>query len=261
MKLRVTDPVLIYASFWEKVDTATSPEGCWDWKQSITNDGFGQAFVMGERLKAHRAAMMLELGVNPEDIEGFFITHICGNNRCCRPEHLCLSDPVVHKRSNSHKNIPRRFWSKVDMASTPYGCWEWMAARSKSGYGKFRLPTADMWAHRMAWELTYGPIPGDQIICHKCDNPACCRPDHLFIGTHQDNATDRENKGRGRYLIGEQNGGSKVTEHDVAAIRKYRTIPNELWAIELGVSAKSVKLIRDGKTWKHLTEEDEESLL
>ena len=89
-----------------------------------------------------------------------------------------------------------RFWANVDQSSE---CWEWKAARDPYGYGAARYEAKKIHSHRLAYILTYGPIPKGMQICHRCDNPPCCRPDHLFLGTAADNAADREQKGRGRH--------------------------------------------------------------
>ena len=91
----------------------------------------------------------------------------------------------------------RRFWSKVQPTE---GCWLWTGARSTEGYGYIgvgpRRNHKDVLAHRLMWELTYGPIPNGLWVLHRCDTPSCVRPDHLFLGTHQDNMDDMKRKGR-----------------------------------------------------------------
>lgn len=85
-----------------------------------------------------------------------------------------------------------RFWSQVRKSE---GCWEWMGTRDPSGYGLTYFGAA-LKAYRVAWELTHGPIPAGLHVCHACDNPPCCRPDHLWLGTHRDNMDDMVAKGR-----------------------------------------------------------------
>lgn len=86
-----------------------------------------------------------------------------------------------------------RFWSHVD---TSGDCWLWTAARSERGYGRVKIKGRMHQAHRVAYELTIGSIADSMKICHTCDNPPCCRPDHLFEGTSADNSADMVRKGR-----------------------------------------------------------------
>lgn len=107
--------------------------------------------------------------------------------------------------------LEERFWPKVDRSAGPNGCWPWMASRVK-GYGHFGVGSRTdqtnklVIAHRLAWILTHGPVPDGICVCHTCDNPPCCNPAHLWLGTHADNAADREAKGRGNQARGDANG-------------------------------------------------------
>lgn len=86
-----------------------------------------------------------------------------------------------------------RFWPKVKKSD---GCWEWQATKRR-GYGSFAIKHAVfMMAHRVAYELTHGPIPEGMYLCHHCDNRVCVRPDHMFVGTNSDNQQDAKRKGR-----------------------------------------------------------------
>lgn len=87
-----------------------------------------------------------------------------------------------------------RFWRKVDKSGD---CWEWRGFRGANGYGKAHLTRKpSTYAHRIAWTLTNGPIPKGMHVCHHCDNPPCCNPAHLFLGTAKDNVHDMMVKGR-----------------------------------------------------------------
>lgn len=92
------------------------------------------------------------------------------------------------------KDIHERFWSKVKITE---GCWEWVGSKQIGGYGELRATrTWKVLAHRVSWQLHYGRIPEGFYVCHHCDNRCCVRPDHLFLGTAQDNTDDMIAKGR-----------------------------------------------------------------
>lgn len=94
------------------------------------------------------------------------------------------------------KTPGERFDAKVDK-SGPGGCWVWTGKRSREGYGRFSLDGRLVNAHRWSWERAVGPIPNGLLVCHHCDNPPCVNPEHLFVGTIQDNTRDMLAKGRG----------------------------------------------------------------
>lgn len=147
-----------------------------------------------------------------------------------------------------------RFWSYVDIQG-PDDCWEWQRARTKkNGYGRFKVASYEMLhANRVAWTLEHRCDPGVHIIRHACDNPPCCNPAHLEIGTHADNTADKMARGRWR---GGDHGGSKnprakLTEDDLPAIidRFRRGWTNKAIARELPVDHALVSRIRVGRSW------------
>lgn len=94
-----------------------------------------------------------------------------------------------------------RFWSKVDRGGGPDACWLWTAHKTRGGYGQLRVDGHQATAHRVSWELAHGPIPPGHgyhgtCVLHRCDNPPCCNPSHLFLGTNADNMADMKAKGR-----------------------------------------------------------------
>lgn len=133
----------------------------------------------------------------------------------------------------THRIIPtlsaqlvNKFWSKVKVADHSQ-CWEWQGARNHQGYGNFSINRKPYIAHRIAYKLRYKNDPQQLQVCHKCDNPSCCNPTHLFLGTNLDNVKDRDMKGRqsktSLFKKGEMNPRAKLTSADVAKIRaKYK---------------------------------------
>jgi hypothetical protein len=145
-----------------------------------------------------------------------------------------------------------RFWRHVTKTD---GCWLWTGARRPTGYGAFNGPGGiTVRAHRYAYELAYGAIADDAIVCHTCDNPPCVRPDHLFLGTVQDNVADRQAKGRSPK--GEQHGIARLSAEDVTSIRTLyasgRYLQREL-AEMYATTQGRISIIVRGKQWRHLT--------
>ena len=130
-----------------------------------------------------------------------------------------------------------RFWSKVRKTSF---CWIWTAGKFSQGYGGFKINGKTEKAHRISWTLTYGEIPDGLDVLHDCDNRPCVRPNHLFLGTHQDNMTDMVNKGRSKK--GESNGRAKLTQKEVLQLRAGKEISTQ-------VSPRQLKRILTEEQW------------
>ena len=124
----------------------------------------------------------------------------------------------------------------------------------KHRYGRLRYKGKKILAHRLAFEIENGKIPSGMCVCHKCDNPKCFNPDHLFLGTAKENTSDMIKKGRAFIALGSVHPNSKVTEEDVLAIRAERANGATLTAISVayGITFQHVSNICRGKTWKHV---------
>jgi hypothetical protein len=150
--------------------------------------------------------------------------------------------------------IAERLWSKVNKTET---CWLWTASVSNAGYGQLGDPIrrSMISAHRVAWEVTHGPIPIGQCVLHKCDVKVCVNPDHLFLGTKAENTRDCISKGRFKpNKGGEFNRNSKLTNEQVREIKRHprkRGFRQGL-ADKFGVSIACINGIRVGANWKHI---------
>jgi hypothetical protein len=155
--------------------------------------------------------------------------------------------------SDASIRAQQRFWSKVKIRGW-LDCWTWQAYCNPLGYGRFRdAHLQKVLAHRFAYALVYGPIPDNLFVLHRCDNPSCVNPDHLWLGTIADNNADRNKKGR--QARGSHNGRSKLTRLDVMKILKLHSCGfSDLQIAErYDVHPKAVYQIVHGLTWRHVT--------
>ena len=130
------------------------------------------------------------------------------------------------------------------------GCWEWHAGRNGNGYGAMYIGQKKVFAHRLSYELYIGRIPDNLCVLHKCDNPGCVNPEHLFLGTRKDNMVDKVSKDR--QARGEKAGNVKLNSEKVVKVREmysYGYLQQEI-ADSFGITNQTVSAICAKKTWK-----------
>lgn len=144
-----------------------------------------------------------------------------------------------------------RFWKYVTKTNS---CWIWSGSRFNDGYGSFWTGKKVVRAHRFLMTTIYGKLPSNLLVCHHCDNPPCVRPDHLFLGTHRDNAQDSIQKGRFNRQHGERIGTSKLKNDDVIMIKKMLSEGKSTGYIakKFGVHSSTISMISNGSNWKWL---------
>lgn len=150
-----------------------------------------------------------------------------------------------------------RFWKKVNKGDTD-DCWNWKARKNEGGYGNVFLEGKCRLAHRIAFCISYGAFDNSLKVCHTCDNPSCCNPAHLWLGTDEENVADRDAKGRlvnGRKYKGENHINAKLTDKQASEIRALYAFGEWLHrelAEMYGVSRGTIQRIVTGARWKHL---------
>lgn len=135
------------------------------------------------------------------------------------------------------------------------GCWEWTASLIGRGYGQFKCAEdpKQQYAHRFSYLIHKGPVPVGKCVLHRCDNPRCVNPEHLFLGTHEDNSQDMKSKGR--HLYGEKNDQAILTESDVRSIRMLciaRDLSQSRIGEMFGISQIEVSRIHRRERWSHV---------
>ena len=164
------------------------------------------------------------------------------------------------------KSLIERFWEKVDKRG-PDECWSWVAGIDSRGYGQIHIGglgtvNKKQLAHRLSYEIHNGIIErfsGNQRVCilHKCDNPVCVNPNHLFTGTHQDNSDDKISKGRIDERLGSKNANAKLNDYSVRVIKRllgFKTLSQSTIGEAFGITGGAIGDIHRGKNWSHVGE-------
>lgn len=157
---------------------------------------------------------------------------------------------------NCRRDVLTRFREGI-WVNEQTGCWEWKKACTRAGYGLIGSGRTLIYTHRLSYETHVGPIPEGHHVCHKCDNPKCCNPEHLFTGTDADNLGDMRSKGRGHAFeikVGSEHHSAKLNESQVQKIRALRETgaTHAKIAAAFSVSKSTICAICKGRVWTHV---------
>lgn len=146
-------------------------------------------------------------------------------------------------------NIPLTIQLISGLHIAESGCWEWTGSLDTGGYGRLK----NKGTHRISYESFVGPV-GALHVLHRCDNPPCCNPHHLFLGTQADNMMDKQSKGRNRVAIGEKHAKAKMTDETVRSARRAWAKGQSIKSLarEHGVSSCTISHIVNRKLWRHV---------
>jgi hypothetical protein len=208
--------------------------GCWDYTGSLDCDGY-PSFVnlCGKRVRPTRAVYQYIKGTLLPD---WVVTQTCGNKKCLNPEHLKAGERAkIVPRPPNNTLVTILMQTKIDLKTN---CWEWLGLKSKDGYGKVSQNSRTYSVHRLVYSLINGEIPKEVFVCHRCDNPSCCNPEHLFLGNHQENMDDMYSKGRGAFCRIESKQKQEIIDMLSSGMSR-KTI-----AAKLGVSVTTITRVR-----------------
>jgi hypothetical protein len=227
----------------EGIDRRENNE-CWNWTKR-TNQAGRPIATIEETVNGKRTVTtmyiqhyILEQHLG-RSIETRYIDPVCGNPLCCNPEHL------------QERNFENRFWNNT--VSNENGCWEWQGAtHKKTGYGIITLDGEARTTHTVSYEQANGAIPDGLFVLHRCNNRVCINPEHLYIGTHDDNMRDMANAGSTK---GAKNPNAVLNDSNVKEIRKLinsKMITYADIAKRYSVKRQTIKDIALGRTWSWL---------
>lgn len=254
--------------FLSKIDITTNQ--CWIWKGS-TNVKGTPIIAKG---KNNISALKFSFEKYKEKIPNrSILKQTCKNSLCVNPEHLQITSSAEKNSMSSEilfnlteeelNSLKTRFWNKVSKSDN---CWKWKGAKSKSGYGNLAVSKKyiTVGATRISYFLHFGAFNTSLLLCHKCDNPSCVNPEHLFLGTVQDNSTDMMKKGRSasgdkntsrknpeKVCRGLKNGNSKISIEVIEKVfqLKSKQLPNTEIGKMINIAPLVVGRILLGKTY------------
>ncbi len=187
----------------------------------------------------------------------------CSESGCERPVEVrgwCRTHYVAARRRGlpalTKPTDEERFHSGVEMGG-PDECWEWRRG-FRAGFGKYgiiRWHGRMVGAHRVAWMLANGRDPGELCVLHRCDNPPCCNPAHLWLGDQKANNDDKEAKGRAAHPRGEEHGAAILNERQVREIRERYArgdVTQPVLAVEYGVSTQAISAVVTRVSWAYV---------
>lgn len=225
----------------EKIDKKIYISGdCWIWMGSLNKIGRPQLTFDHRKKEGGKMVTIFPHEWLYEgrfgELEVRYLDNTCGELRCVNPDH------------QSPRTFERRLLSNLYKDGN--GCWNWKGTFSPNGYGTITLDGKTKMVHRVSYEFHSGErIPDGLMVCHRCDNRGCINPEHLYLGTHNDNMRDMANSD---VMKGEANPKSILTQSQVIEIKqmiKGRKVVYRKIAETYGVSRQAIKDIASGRTW------------
>jgi hypothetical protein len=149
----------------------------------------------------------------------------------------------------NYNSVDERLGLFIDRSGGPDACWPWTRSCTHAGYGQVYAHGKNRYAHRLSWENAFGPLPGGAFLCHRCDNPPCCNPNHLFVCTQAENIGDAARKDRVSW--GEHRHSARLRAADIPTIRRLvrQGLTHRAVAARFGVARETITKVASGRSW------------